>query len=101
MKFEDLMNKSICIVVTNAEKRDDIHVYLGELQRKDDQWFFRNESRNWLISLDAEQLNRLNPVPENLKSSLLNADYFLPMTIQSIPGEDTKGYTPTNMQWHE
>jgi len=51
--------------------------------------------------LNSEQLNRLKPVPDSLKSVLLNADYAITMEMQLFPGSDTAGYEKTGMEWHD
>ena len=99
--FEVLKLKNIALIVQNADKEDDVHIYLGRLFLTGGECFFVNEKRGWEISLDSEQLNRLKPVPDTLKTMLLNADYFIPMVVQSLPDSDMQGYKNTGMKWHD
>lgn len=101
MDYKKLLGKSICMLMENADKKDDIHAYLGAFQFEDDQWYFVNESQGWKVALDTEQLSRLKPTPEQLRSILLNADYFIPVTVQALPDDDPTGYIKTNMKWHK
>lgn len=84
MKFEEIEGKAVAMVVHNAEKEDDVHVYLGEFNKLDNEYFFINKDRGWQVSLNEEQMGRLKPVPEQLKSILLNACYFFPMILKSL-----------------
>ena len=99
--FEEIESKSIAVIVHNAEKEDDVHVYLGRLLLTSEEWSFANEEQGWKISLDSEQLRRLKPVPETLKSILLGADYALTMVIGSLPDSEREGYKKTGMKWYE
>lgn len=98
---EKIKSKSIAVIVHNADKEDDVHVYLGRLLLTHGEYFFVNEGREWKISLNSEQLRRLKPVPDTLKSTLLGADYALTMVIGSLPDCEREGYKKTGMQWHE
>jgi hypothetical protein len=98
---EEIKSKGIALVVHNAEDEDDIQVCLGRLLLTDGEGYFINEERGWKISLNSEQLNRLKPISEPLKSVLLNADYAISMVIQSLPHSDIKGYKKTGMKWHK
>lgn len=101
MYFEEIKSKSIVVIVHNAEKEDDVHVYLGWLLLTIGEWSFVNEEQGWKISLDSEQLRRLKPVPDTLKSTLLGADYALTMVIGSLTDSEREGHKKTAMKWHE
>lgn len=101
INLEEIRVQSIALVVHNADDDDDIHVFLGRLFLTNGEWYFINEEPGWKISLNSEQLSRLKPIPDPLKSVLLNADYALPMVIHSLPDSDIKSYTKTGMKWHE
>jgi hypothetical protein len=101
MKFEELSGKSIAIIVQNVDRENDVHVYLGSLQLYNGEHCFRNDEKDWRVSLDSEQLDRLKPVVEELKETLLNADYYFHMTIQSLPDTSTENLIKTNIIWHD
>jgi hypothetical protein len=52
------------------------------------------------LHLNDEQLARLKPVVEELKTTLFNADYYLPMTIRPLPEVGREEYIKTNLKWH-
>jgi hypothetical protein len=101
MKLEELEGKSIAIIVQNVDQDDDVHVYLGSLQLQNGEPYFRNNEKDWHVSLDNDKLDRLKPVVEELKTTLLNADYYLHMTIQSLPDTSVEDLVKTNMKWHD
>jgi hypothetical protein len=91
MNSEAIEGKIIAIIVWNTEKEDDVHVYLGKLQ---------NMNEGWRISLDEEQLSRLQPVTDDLKEILLNADYAFSMSMENLPEtDDNTDYEKTGMNW--
>jgi hypothetical protein len=99
--FEEIRSKSIAVIMHNADKEDDVRVCLGRLLLTNGEWFFVNEEQGWRISLNSEQLRRLKPVPDALKSTLFGAGYALTMTIESFHDNETKGYIKTGLKWHE
>jgi hypothetical protein len=70
MNVEMAIGKRVTLVVTNVENKEDV------------------------------QLARLTPVVEELKATLLNADFYLPMTIQPLPEARQEEYIKTNLKWH-
>lgn len=100
MNIEMAIGKRITLVVTNVENKDDVHVYVGQLQIQNGSFCFTNEEKGWLLHLNDEQLARLTPVVEELKTILLNADFYLPMTIHPLPEAGQEEYIKTNLKWH-
>lgn len=101
MNLIDLKDKAIALIVWNMEKEDDVHVYLGKLQTEDSRYYFFNEEKGWRVSLDEEKLSRLQQVSDDLKETLLNADYALSMSMGDLPQSDLEEYKATGMKWHE
>ena len=100
MNLEAIEAKSIAMIVWHAEKEDDVHVYLGKLQNVDGEYSFINEEKGWKVSLDEEQLSRLQLVSNDLKEMLLNADCALFMSMRSLPEVDDKStYEKTGLNW--
>jgi hypothetical protein len=44
-KFESIQGKSIALIVCNAEKEDDFHVYKGEIVREGEEYLFINQTQ--------------------------------------------------------
>jgi hypothetical protein len=101
LSFEKIKEKNIALVVWNAEKDDDAHVYLGKIVHSENVYSFRNESRKWNLPLNEQDLDKLKQVPQDLKISLLNADFYFSMSIGSIPDNSKEKFIPTGMQWHK
>jgi len=101
MNLEATEGKSIAMIVWNTEKEDDVHVYLGKLQNTNGEYVFINAEKGWRVSLDEEQLSRLQPVTDDLKEMLLNADYALSMSMGNLPETDGNAdYETTGMNWN-
>jgi hypothetical protein len=100
MNLEELVGKSISLIVWGPEKEDDVHVYLGRLHLENGYSVFINADKGWRVSLDDEQLCRLRPVPDNLKGTVLGADYALSMSMSNLPETDTEDWRPTGMNWN-
>lgn len=101
MNLEAIEAKSIAMIVWNTEKENDVHVYLGKLQNVNGEYFFINKEKGWKVSLDEEQLSRIQAVSNDLKEMLLNADYALSMSMGSLPEADDKStYEKTGLKWN-
>lgn len=98
MKLEQVKGKKIVMIVWNRDKQDDVRVYLGRILIVNSEYTFINEENGWHVSLDNEQLSRLEPVSEGLKEMLLNADYYFPMTISFLPKTGADDYEATGIK---
>jgi hypothetical protein len=96
----DYADKKIAIIIWNTEKEDDAHVYLGIIELIDGEFFFRNKAKGWNIQLDDEKLERLKPVTEDIKSTLLGADLFFSFSMSGIPDDSTDEFIFTGIKWH-
>jgi hypothetical protein len=101
MELKETEGRDIALVVENVEKEDDVRVYLGRMINEKDGYFFINEAQSWRVSLNADHIQGLRPVPDQLKSILLNADYFFTMTIATLPNLVNEGFRNTNLKWPE
>lgn len=101
MNLADIIGKAISMIVWNTEKEDDVHVYLGKLQVENGKHYFVNKENGWRVALDEEQLSRLQPVSNDLKETLLNADYAFSMSIGDLPQSNLEDYRATGMKWHD
>jgi hypothetical protein len=99
MEMKDTEGRDIALVVENMEKEDDVCVYLGRMINENDEYFFINDAQSWRVSLNADHLQRVRPVPDQLKPILLNADYFFTMTIATLPDLTHEGCRNTNLRW--
>ena len=99
MNLEELTKKAIALIIWNTEKEDDVHVYLGRLKFENGEACFINEEKGWRFSLDEEQLSRLRPVDDDLKETLLNADYAISLSMAVLPESGTEGFEKTGMKW--
>jgi hypothetical protein len=90
MNVADLKDKTIALIVWNTEKEDDVHVYLGKLQVENGEYCFVNMEKGWRVSLDNEQMNQLQPVSDDLKETLLNADYALSLSMGELPQSNSQ-----------
>jgi hypothetical protein len=101
MNLKELEGKSLSLIVWNIQKDDDVNVYLGRFQMANGEIYFVNKEKGWRVSLDEEQLNRLKPVSDDLKETLLGADYALSMSMDDLPEMGTEEFKATGMNWHE
>jgi hypothetical protein len=101
MNLSDFTDKAISLIVWNTEKENDVTVYSGSLQTENDETFFVNEEEGWKVSLSSEQLEELRPVPDELKETLLDADYALSMSMAYLPESGRENYRATGMKWEE
>lgn len=101
MKLLELKDRNIALIVWNTQKKDDVHVYLVKLQVENDEACLINEENGWRVALNREQLHHLQPVSDDLKDTLLNADYALSINIEDLPVPDSGDYLKTGMKWHD
>jgi hypothetical protein len=99
--YNYLKGKKISLVVRNSDDKKDIRVFPGKIIERDNEFHFINVSADWDVELDFDQLNRIKEVTERLKEMLLDADYFLPMTIGNVDDDSKEELRATGMTWNE
>jgi hypothetical protein len=52
------------------------------------------------LKLDPDWLSRIRPVKAEVRGQLLNADFFVVLTVGMLP-ESFEGAIPTGMRWPE
>ena len=97
--YKFLKDKKVALLITNIEKENDVRVYLGEIVEIESELCFINKTRGWNIALDLDKFKELQEVPETLKEILLNADFYLTMTLGNLPNDSVEGFKKTGMNW--
>jgi hypothetical protein len=97
--FQDIQNKLFALVIWNMDKEDDVHVYVGHIVKDGIDYVFKNDEKGWTVPIDAEKLETVKKVSDDLKEALLNADFAINLRITSS-GDDPGPFIPTGMKWH-
>jgi len=97
--FDTVKGKDIALVVSNTEKENDVRVFLGEIIQKDNKFYFINESQKWNLTLSREWFNRLKKIPDDLKETLLYADFSFSLSLANLLDSSTEGYQPIGIKW--
>lgn len=100
VNYSKYENKSIAVLIWNTEKENDAHVYVGKILQVENGFYFSNESKGWQISLDTEQMARIKEVSGEEKEIFLQADYFLPLSMVSLPDDKAGNFENTGLRWH-
>lgn len=101
MSFDEFKNKVVSLIVWNTEEEDDVHVYLGEIFFENNGYYFINEKNGWRVSLFEEHLVKVKPVPDDLKVTLLGAEYSLSMVMSILPDAERNGIKLTGINWRD
>jgi hypothetical protein len=100
MNYSVIHDKQIALLISNTEKEDDVHIYIGKVVREGTQLIFVNSSQNWRVSLSKAQFGRIMKVTEEVKEIFFPAEYFLPMSITSLPENSNEDFDSTGLKWH-
>lgn len=91
--------KRISLLIWNTEKEDDVRVLAGEIIKREAVYYFVNETEGWRVTLTEEMLGRLREVPENLKKTMLYADFAISVSMGSLPEDGREGFDNTGIKW--
>lgn len=100
MELSLLSNKNIALLLVNTEIENDMHVYLGKIEKVASDYYFKNKDKGWCVSLNNEQLSRLQTVKEELKDIFLGAEYYITLYTSTISDAETSDVIPTGLKWH-
>ena len=76
---------------------DDVAVFTGIADWDGATLTMRREPESASFVVDPAWLPRIKPVPEELKSTLLDAEYYFSVTVGNV--EDASGFESTGLRW--
>jgi hypothetical protein len=98
--YKDIEGHLFALIVWNLDKEDDVHVYVGQLIKRGTDYLFNNDKKGWTVTVHPDKIDKIKKVTDDLKETLLHADYCLNLTIGDMVDNNGK-YIPTGMKWHE
>lgn len=97
----NILGKPFCVLLigTTVDGEDEGAVFSGTLKQNESGLYLdRGESPPFEI--DPEWIERIKPVGPDIKDILLNAEYYLSLSVGQIPeGESTESYVATGLKW--
>lgn len=102
--FAVLNNRSIALLIENVEKENDVQIYYGKIVKNRTDYFFVGTNNKINVTLDIDKLNRIKKVDSEMEleiPSLKNCEYFLWLTMESLPNENKEGLKDTGINWEE
>lgn len=97
--IEDNIGKTLALVIWNLDKDNDVRVFKGIIVKQQDEFIFYNQDKSWKITINDTKLEEIRITPEKLKTTLLEAEFYLNMTISDV--EDSENYINTNLKWEK
>lgn len=94
---------SVGMVIENTEEKNDVKIFYGKIVNNNSEKYFTNESNNIKITLDDEQMNRLEKVDSKMRHevpSLKNCEYILWMKMRDL-NENKQNLKKTGINWNE
>ena len=91
----EISGKRLVLVLwgKDSDGADEVSAHAGTVRKTSAGFVLERGADQPPIDLRPEWLNRVRPVPENLRSVLLDADFQIPLTVGSLPeGADTSAY---------
>ena len=79
---------------------DDVVVFAGVAQWDGVELSMRRSPDSSSFTIPSDWLPRLQPVPDELKSMMLDAEYYFPVTVDNLgEGEDTSLFQSSGLRW--
>jgi hypothetical protein len=97
----ELDGKRLALLVVDSDStgETDARVYAGSCRISDGRVELDRGTGQSPIQLHDEWLARMKPVPDSVREILLGAEYFVRLSIGSLPGEGTSEYQSTGLRW--
>ena len=104
MDLSELDNKSIALVVWGKDDQgeDDVAVFTGIMKVENGELYFHRDNEEVHFEMPFDDLDRIKPVPSDLKDTMLNCEYFVNLTIVPYPeNENPDDFKITGLKWPE
>ena len=102
MNIDQLIGKKICLLLmSNIDQgKDDWAVALGEVTIIDGSPHFKADYIPTPFALPDDILDRVKEPTEDIRGIVLDADYYLPLSVGPIPeGHKPDAYIRTGLKW--
>lgn len=97
----EFVGKRLALVLWGKDYNgeDEVSVHTGTVREAGSGFILDRGPDKPQIELRPEWLARVRPVPGDLRSTLLNADFSIPLTVQSLPDDaDPSQYQPLGLR---
>lgn len=104
MKYEETIGKSIALLVMgeDAHGENDWRVFKGSITRLNNDLLFVHNGTPRQFPLPDDALNRIKATDTETRSIMLDADFYVPLTIGAKPdGSEGEGMLQTGLKWVE
>ena len=99
-----LSGKKITLIISDAEKigdNEDCRIFTGIVTIEDKKLFFSKKKANIHFEILEEWIERIKPVPADVRDILNNADICLSLLIGNLTeGTNTDHYIKTGLKWN-
>ncbi|HCF59275.1 MAG TPA: hypothetical protein DFS52_14935 [Myxococcales bacterium] len=98
---EELIRSKLALLLwsENGEGEDEAAVFVGKVVRSGERLSFQGQD-GASLELEEEWLSRIKPVDAKLADILMNADYFLPLSVGPLPpGLSASDFLRTGLRW--
>jgi hypothetical protein len=101
--LEKIHEKSVCLVlleIKDGEVANASRCLVNAFYDNNTVKLYRQGIEQPVIILEEDRFERIKETPEDLKSILDGADYFIQMTVGNLPDDaDTDGMRNTGLKW--
>jgi hypothetical protein len=102
MKYEELTGKKLALIAWGEDEngKDDVVVFTGIARWENRHIYLDRKGKRKSFQVPDDVLERIKPVPAKIADIVLGAEFFLSMTIGSIPKDaNPKDYIKTGLKW--
>ncbi|MCA1592532.1 MAG: hypothetical protein LC754_07760 [Acidobacteria bacterium] len=100
MNFQELNGTSLAILLAGED--EDWSVLRGTIRQEGEVLLLDHSAGEQPFVIQPEWLNRIKPVPADLSDILMEADFFLPLSVGALPeGADPSNYIHTGLKLPE
>lgn len=97
MNSQELNGKSLALLLAGED--EDWSVLRGTVRQQGDVVLLDHSAGGEPFHIQPEWLDRIQPIPEDLSDILMNADFFLPLSVGTLPeGDDPSDYKFTGLK---
>lgn len=101
MNFDELTCRKIALVAWGEDEngKDDVAVFTG-IARWENGHLYLDRKGKKPFQFPDDTLERIKPVPAEISDILLEADFYISMTIGSLPKDaNPEDYIKTGLKW--
>lgn len=102
LDFQQILERPFALIINNTSAENDVHIYYGKVLKKENNYIFTNDSKDFEVEIISEYLKRIQLITDENRinmSFLYDSEFLLWLEMEDIE-TISEGMRKTGINWN-